>query len=165
MSDLYHTDHYKWLTKQVALLASKQFNELDLDNLLEELEMGIKGDLREFRHRLETLIAHLLKMNYQTTVLKDACSNYFIKKWIGTIKESRKKINELITENYSLKNYIEEAMVVAYVNAKEQAIDEMNIHAASKKQRLDNNSLPNECPWDFDKLMETEWYPLNGVEI
>ncbi|WP_257292750.1 DUF29 domain-containing protein [Endozoicomonas sp. ONNA1] len=165
MNNLYHTDHHKWLTQQLALLANKEFDKLDLDNLLEELELSIDDKIRELKRRLRTLIAHLLKCDYQTTILKDACNNHFVKKWLGTIKRTRIDIVDLFEKNHSLKNYVKETMVKAYQEAKEEAIDGMNIHARNAYTPLDDNSFPDTCPWSFEQIMETEWYPLNGVSL
>ncbi|WP_257274922.1 DUF29 domain-containing protein, partial [Endozoicomonas sp. SESOKO4] len=71
MNSLYETDHHKWLTEQVGLLANKQFDQLDLENLLEELELGIEAKVDNLENYLSTLITHLLKCDYQTTVLRD----------------------------------------------------------------------------------------------
>ncbi|WP_252176769.1 DUF29 domain-containing protein [Endozoicomonas sp. 4G] len=163
MKSLYETDHHKWLSEQVGLLANKQFDELDLDNLLEELKLGINDKLRELRRRLATLICYLLKCDYQTTVLKDSCNNYFIKKWMGTIKRTRRDINELIDGNSSLKNYIEDTIVKAYPDGKEDAIGGMNQYSHSKAQLLNENSFPDTCPWSYDQMMVEDWYPLNGL--
>ncbi|WP_257291951.1 DUF29 domain-containing protein [Endozoicomonas sp. ONNA1] len=165
MTSLYHSDHHKWLSEQVSLLDNEEFDKLDIKNLVEELELNLMSDLRELGRRLKTLISHLLKMNYQTTVLKDACNNHFIKKWIGTIRRTREDIIDLIEKNPSLKNCIGEVMAEAYPKAKNQAIDEMNDYAHNAYDRLNKDSFPTQCPWNFEQIMETEWYPLNGVEI
>lgn len=35
---LYEVDDFKWLEETVKLIKKKEFNDLDLDNLVEELE-------------------------------------------------------------------------------------------------------------------------------
>jgi hypothetical protein len=37
LKTLYETDDYQWLTETIDLLKKKQFADLDLDNLIEEL--------------------------------------------------------------------------------------------------------------------------------
>jgi len=63
--NLYDTDFLIWVERQVKLLRGRQFDQLDLDHLTDEIaDMG--GQLkRELRHRLELLLMHLLKYRYQ----------------------------------------------------------------------------------------------------
>ncbi|WP_257291950.1 DUF29 domain-containing protein [Endozoicomonas sp. ONNA1] len=165
MSDLYHTDPYKWLTEQVSLLADRRFDELDLDNLLEELELSLQDKVDRLASELKTLIQHSLKMEYQTTVLRESvATGRVLRKWKGSIRHPRTAIEMLLAGTPSLYQQSNEALAIAYPNAKKDAIKEMNDHL-HKSQHLNEDSFPNECPWSFDKLMETEWYPLNGVEI
>jgi len=37
-TDLYNQDFYAWVQEQAALLKARQFEALDLDNLIEEVE-------------------------------------------------------------------------------------------------------------------------------
>jgi hypothetical protein len=61
----YQNDFYSWTQQQVALLKSKQFNKLDFDNLIEEIEsMGI-SEKRELISHLTILLGHLLKWKIQ----------------------------------------------------------------------------------------------------
>ncbi len=40
-SDLYEQDYYLWIEKTISLLENRQFSDLDLDNLIEEIsDMG-----------------------------------------------------------------------------------------------------------------------------
>ncbi|WOG28276.1 DUF29 domain-containing protein [Endozoicomonas sp. 8E] len=161
MNSLYNTDYHQWLSQQVTLLKTQNFNQLDLENLIEDLELSIKQDLRELENRLSTLLTHLLKCNYQTSVLRESTSTgRVLKGWMETIVRSRIKINKLVKENPSLTSRIEDSLKQAYVDGKKGAIKEMNIYVLKK---LDNNSFPDECPWSYEQIMTEDWYPLNGV--
>jgi hypothetical protein len=37
-SDLYNQDYYQWVQETVKLLKQRNFQELDLDNLIEEIQ-------------------------------------------------------------------------------------------------------------------------------
>jgi len=63
---LYEQDFYSWIQHHVALLKDSRFDEIDVDNLIEELEGMAKKDERELISRLIILIAHLLKWQYQS---------------------------------------------------------------------------------------------------
>ncbi|WP_252178770.1 DUF29 domain-containing protein [Endozoicomonas sp. 4G] len=165
MNSLYHTDYHQWLTNQVALLRNHDFDQLDLENLLEDLELGIESKVDNLEHFLINLIHHLLKMDYQTTVLRDSvATERVLKGWMVTINNSRNGVDELIEKNNCLTSRTEKTLKEAYPKAKKRAIEAMNIYV-NKNQKLDNNSFPDECPWTYEQLITKGWYPLNGVEL
>ena len=48
----YETDFVRWIERQVALLRAQQFEQLDLDNVIEEFEaMGLPPSLPPTRSR------------------------------------------------------------------------------------------------------------------
>ncbi|WP_155120233.1 DUF29 family protein, partial [Microcystis aeruginosa] len=51
-TNLYEQDYYLWLEKTISLLENRQFSELDLENLIEE----IKDMSRRERQKLESLL-------------------------------------------------------------------------------------------------------------
>ena len=61
---LYDRDLNLWLEEAIAKLKAGDFQNLDVENLIEELE-GLAGrDRRELENRLTTLLEHLLKRIY-----------------------------------------------------------------------------------------------------
>jgi hypothetical protein len=62
---LYAEDFYLWTQQQAALLRTGQWQELDYENLAEEIESVGRSAKRELGNRLEVLLAHLLKWQYQ----------------------------------------------------------------------------------------------------
>ncbi|WP_257292751.1 DUF29 domain-containing protein [Endozoicomonas sp. ONNA1] len=165
MTSLYHTDPYKWLSEQVNLLANKRFNELDIENLIEELELNKSDKIDRLESQLKVLIQHLLKMEYQTTVLRDSvATERVLKGWRKTVRNTRDEIKRLLKKYPTVYQYRDEAIAEIYADAKRGAIDEMNDHL-HKSQKLINDSFPKTCPWDFDTIIKADWYPLNGVEI
>lgn len=61
----YETDFYAWAQHNADLLRQRQFSELDIEHLVEELESMGKRDRRELTSRFKILLAHLLKWQYQ----------------------------------------------------------------------------------------------------
>ncbi|WP_422136507.1 DUF29 domain-containing protein [Endozoicomonas sp. ALD040] len=166
MNSLYNTDYHQWLSQQVTLLRNRNFEQLDLENLLEELELGIESKVDNLESYLINLILHLLKMDYQTSVLKDSvASERVIKGWMDTIDNARDAINRLIIKNHSLKQRVKDVLSESYPAGKKGAIREMNRHMPPKCPKLDNSSFPDTCPWSFDQMMSEDWYPLNGVSL
>ncbi|WP_252178726.1 DUF29 domain-containing protein [Endozoicomonas sp. 4G] len=166
MNSLYETDYHQWLSNQVALLRDRNFDQLDLENLLEDLELGIESKVDSLESYLSTLVTHLLKCDYQTTVLRDTVATERVPKgWVKTIYRSRNNINKLISKNPCLKPRMSDILKNSYPDGKKDAIWEMNLHIPAKCPKLDNSSFPDECPWSYDQLMTEDWYPLNGVEL
>lgn len=116
---LYETDFYAWTEKQRQLLRDRQWNELDLPNLIEEIESLGKQQRQELRNRLSVLIAHLLKWQYQPQSRS--------RSWLATIRVQRREVQQLLQENPSLKPYLEEALAIAHQNGRDLAMGETNL--------------------------------------
>ncbi|MBV9390199.1 MAG: DUF29 domain-containing protein [Chroococcidiopsidaceae cyanobacterium CP_BM_ER_R8_30] len=63
-SPLYEQDFYLWLQQIAQLLKVRNFEEVDWDNLIEEIESMGRSEKRELKSRLIVLIEHLLKLMY-----------------------------------------------------------------------------------------------------
>lgn len=64
LKELYEVDDSLWLEETIKLLKNKKFQELDLDNLIEELESLAKRDKLAMASLLEQIIRHLLLLEY-----------------------------------------------------------------------------------------------------
>ncbi len=62
---LYDQDFYAWTQRQVELLRSGRWGELDIENLVEEIESLGRQERQELHNRLGVLLGHLLKWHYQ----------------------------------------------------------------------------------------------------
>jgi Domain of unknown function DUF29 len=70
IQSLYETDFYAWTEEQAKLLKDREWGQLDLPNLIEEIESLGKQQRAELRNRLSILIGHLLKFgNAQSLTL------------------------------------------------------------------------------------------------
>lgn len=100
-SMLYERDLYLWVVDTVAKLKSRNFAELDLEHLVEEIENLAGRDRREVESRLDVLLNHWLKRCYIPTP-----ENY--RGWELTIREQRKQLQRLLKQSPSLQNYLQE---------------------------------------------------------
>jgi hypothetical protein len=62
---LYDQDFHQWLEKTINQLEQKDFNDLDIDHLIEELKDLGKSDKNALESNLVILLAHLLKLKVQ----------------------------------------------------------------------------------------------------
>lgn len=140
--DQYEQDFYAWTQEQAQLLRLGKLEGLDLENLAEEIESLGKQQKQELRNRFGVLIGHLLKWEYQPSLRG--------KNWRITIDLQREEILELVSENPSLKPYLEEAITKSYKQA---------IALVVKETPLDKNDLPSECPYTFVQVFNQDFYP------
>jgi hypothetical protein len=95
-ASLHEQDFYGWVQAQAQLLKAGNFHDLDLHNLIDEVESMGASERRELMSRLEVLLAHLLKWQYQPG---RRCSS-----WLNTIEEQRVRISDHLQANPSLAN-------------------------------------------------------------
>lgn len=134
-------DSYGWAIHTAQLLKEKRMNEVDFDGIIEELEeMGISNK-HAFKNRLAQLIFHLLKWQYQP--------DFRGRSWSGTIKEQRIRLNDLLEDNPSLKSLSDEFVIKAY---------KMALTLVEKETPIDLKFLPDECPYNFDQIMDNQFY-------
>jgi len=139
---LYDTDFYGWIQNQAAMLRNRDFAALDLDNLIEEVESMGKSEKRELESRIELLLMHLLKWQYQPSFRGAS--------WEATIIEQRKRVAKHLRENPSLKGNLAEAYKETYSYAVLEAVKETGLH---------KSTFPTECPWTFDQAMDDDFWP------
>jgi hypothetical protein len=96
---LYKQDIVAWCDDTVTKLKAGQFDEIDMDSLIEEIE-GLAGrDRRELKNRFRVLLAHLLKRIYV-----ESPEDY--RGWEITIREQRQQLFDLLEQSPSLRNEI-----------------------------------------------------------
>src|SRR3954471_24657596 len=105
-NDLYEADFYAWTQEQARLLRERRWNDLDLENLIDEVESVGRSDKRQIESRLEVLIAHLLKWKFQPGRRGDS--------WLDTIFEQRGRLQTLIQDSPSLRAFFRDQVVDRY---------------------------------------------------
>ena len=95
---LYDQDFALWVETTVRQLKSKNFTELDLENLISEVESLGRQDKRELENRLITLFEHALKRRY--VPLPDC-----YRVWENTLKCTQKELKKNLRDSPSLKSY------------------------------------------------------------
>ena len=138
----YDKDFYSWTQEQAELLKHGRFSELDIDNLIEEVETMGRTEKRELESRLTVLLFHLLKWKYQDV---RQCRS-----WELSIIEQRLKFEETLKENPGLKSKLNDMLKKAYRYA---------VIEASKETKISIKIFPELCPWELDKITDSEFYP------
>ncbi len=141
LKKLYETDENLWLEETIKRLKIKDFQALDLDNLIEELEALSRRDKNKVASLIEQVIIHLLLLQYWSEE-----SDYNGNHWRGEILSFRGQLNRLCTTN--LRNYLDEELDNLYERSKK---------IVSEKAKI--KTLPNNCPYLLVQLLDETWLP------
>jgi serine phosphatase RsbU (regulator of sigma subunit) len=136
----YESDFYGWTQQQAHLLRTKEINQIDWNHLAEEIEDMGRSEKRQLESRLEILIMHLLKWQFQP--------NFRSRSWQLTIKEQRLRLEKLLQENPSLKSSLSDVS---------QKIYPLAVISAEKETGL--SSFPETCPYNLTEILATEFFP------
>jgi hypothetical protein len=136
-SGLYEDDYLAWCEQQAALLREGRLDDLDRGNIAEELETMGRSERGELENRLEVLLTHLLKRDYQRAKRS--------RSWEATINEQRSRLKRLMRRSPSLKRDLEVTVAEVYPDAVRQAAIETG---------LDPSVFPATVPWELDQLLE-----------
>ena len=139
---LYDQDFYAWANEQAALLRGGKLAQADIAHIAEEIERLGKIEKRELISLLAVLLLHLLKWRFQPTLRG--------KRWRLSVEEQRIQLALHLGDNPSLKNVLAPAIANSYPLA---------CIGAERETGLDAATFPIECPWSFDQMMNSDFWP------
>ena len=148
IESLYDTDFCGWTQEQSQALSSRDWNRLDIDHLIEEVESLGKQQRQELRNRLSILLGHLLKWEFQPQ-----CRS---RSWLATLRIQRRDIARLLKDNPSLKPYLEQSVKDAYDNGRDLAMAETD---------LPGSRFPVESPYWVEVALDPLFYPGEPSEL
>lgn len=141
---LYDQDFLRWSEDTAAKLKARDFDNLDLDNLIEEVEALGRSERKELLNRLIVIFEHLLKRCYVD-------STYDYNGWERTVRTQRTCLKVLLKQSPSLKSKwtesVEDAWIVALDNVREEYL---------------KTDFPNDCPYstDIEALLNQKYWDL-----
>lgn len=138
----YERDFYAWTQDQSTRLRTHDFANLDIDNLIEEIETMGRSERRQLTSRLEVLLIHLLKWQYQPALRG--------RSWQLTIVEQRRRIDKLLQNNPSLRPQLFDLLAEAYADA---------TFGAMRETGLPQETFPALSPYTLDEVLAVEWLP------
>ena len=133
-------DFYAWTQKQAQLLRTGKLDEIDWQNIAEEIEDMGRSEKRQLESRLEILIMHLLKWQFQP--------NLRSRSWQLTIKEQRLRLEKLLQENPSLQGNLMEVIAKVYPLA-----------SLSAERETGLSLLPEVCPYHVTEILLDDFLP------
>ena len=142
LKQLYDIDDDQWLEQTINLLKNHQFQQLDLDNLIEELEDLGREKKNAVASLLDQIIRHLLLLQYWTTE-----AEYNAVHWQEEIYNFRTQLRRTITTN--LRKYLEDELTSIY----QDALGFVKIKTTNLV------TFPTECPYSQEQLLDRSWLP------
>ncbi|CAD0220033.1 DUF29 domain-containing protein [Planktothrix agardhii] len=139
-STTHEQDFYAWTQEQSQLLKTGQLHQIDWQNIAEEIEDMGRSEKRQLESRLELLIMHLLKWQFQP--------NLRSRSWQLTIKEQRLRLEKLLQKNPSLQPNLTEAIEDVYPLA-----------TLSVERETGLSLFPETCPYTLTEILSLEFLP------
>jgi len=142
---LYEQDFYLWIQTTSQLLREGKFDQLDMENLIEEVDSMGWSEKKELRNRLIVLIEHLLKLQYWTEE-----KNFSARDWRGTLVEQRRQIDYIPADSPSLKSVFNDIFINCYTDARNDTI---------RKYQLPSELFPEESPFSLIQILDADFIP------
>ncbi|WP_250889326.1 DUF29 domain-containing protein [Planktothrix agardhii] len=139
LKTLYETDDVEWLQETVKLIKNHQFEQLDLENLIEELEDLGREKKNAVVSLLEQIIRHLLLLQY----------------WTGEVEYNKVHPEE---EIYSFRVQLRRKITTNLRNYLDSEFDSIYQDALGFVKIKTQNSVdfPLECPYTLEQLLNIE---------
>jgi len=141
-STLYNQDYYQWIQQTVKLLEQRNFQELDLDNLIEEIQDLALNEKQTIETNLIVVLKLLLKWQYQPEQHSGEIK--------ASIRRHRYKIRDDLKVSPSLKTHLSEIWLESYQEARLQAADETGLSV---------EIFPEQCPITIENILNTDYLP------
>jgi hypothetical protein len=146
---LYQRDYYAWATRQAKVLRqlarSGEDSPLDLENLAEEVaDLGI-SQRNALHSYIQNAIEHLLKLEYSSA--RDPRAG-----WSVDLVKARLGAAKVMTP--TLQRRLPAELPEIYRDARTVAVTSFAAYG-------ENTSLPLDCPYVLDQVLDVDWEPAN----
>ena len=148
----YNYDFILWTQYTIQVLEQRNFNQLDIENLILELESLLERDRQKFNNILFELLVDLLQLQYQSKVSqKDQVLTE--KNLSNSITYQRDKLQQLMNRSPSLQGLLTKCIARNYPIASSLANTEHGMEI--------RNVLPTECPYTAEQILDEQFWPNN----
>lgn len=161
-SDLYHADCYTWALQQAAALRRGDFEAVDWENVIEEIEDVGKSQKRAWESQCRRLVQHILELKHWQPEDPEVGRG-----WILSVQNARIEMEDTIDENPGLKSERDEMLRNAWrYGRKLAAIELANYDSGSEEVRGYKEAkrkwmqlIPEACPYTVEQIEDEEWWP------
>ena len=141
-TSLYDQDLSAWAAHNAQLLRNGQFNELDIEHLIEELDDMGKSEQHAIVSHMRILLMHLLKWQFQANLRSSS--------WRYSIANARIEIADLLSASPSLQRLPQTELPRVYLQAR---------RLASTETGPPPMTFPLICPYELGQVLGEEWLP------
>ena len=142
---LYDADFYVWAERQAELLRARRFDDLDLENLVEEVE-DLGGALkRSALNNAAVIVEHLLKLAHSPAV--DPRNG-----WRSSVREHRRRLQIELTPR--LGQILTDELAAVFAMARQDAAAALRDHG----EHAAADVVPAHCPYTVDQITG-DWLP------
>jgi Domain of unknown function DUF29 len=143
--NLYDEDFYVWTEAQAELMRKRQFEALDLDNLIEEIEALGRAEKSSVLNNTSVIIEHLLKLQYSPAQEPRNA-------WRASVREHRRRLRRDLTPRLRQILGAELPMLYGEIHDDTAALlQDYGEDAAA-------DALPADCPYTLDQITG-DWWP------
>ncbi|MBE9013459.1 DUF29 domain-containing protein [Pseudanabaenaceae cyanobacterium LEGE 13415] len=139
---LYETDYLQWIETTIEHLRKGDYDDIDWDNLIDEIEDMAKSQRHKLKSNLVVVLLHLLKWQYQPEKRTGS--------WEASLLEHRRRIRDAMRDSPSLKPYLETVLAESHTSARKQAKAETGLPV---------EMFPIECPYDVSSILDDDFLP------
>jgi Domain of unknown function DUF29 len=142
---LYEEDFYVWTEVQAGLLRARRFDDLDLENLIEEVEALGRAEQSKVLNNASVIIEHLLKLQFSPATEPRAG-------WGETVVEHRRRLELDLTPR--LRQILADELPRVYAPTRRATGRKLRLHG----EHAAADALPAACPFTPDQITG-DWWP------
>jgi hypothetical protein len=139
---LYEGDYLVWLENTLEKLRNQQYEQVDWENLIEEIETMGRSEKNALESNLIVILLYLLKWQYQPQKRSGS--------WERSIIEHRRRVRRALQDSPSLKPYLVTILEGSYAEAVKQAKAETGLPLAT---------FPKTCPYVLTAILDDQFFP------
>ena len=137
--ELHERDFNLWVEQTKQQIQNRDFENLDWDNLLDEIDDMGKSEKRALESYLQRLIEHILKLKYW-----ESEKERNLRHWQAEVVNFRNQIKRLLKRNPSFKKYRKEVYEEIFQDA-----------VSSRKIEFD---IPDDSFIELEKIMKEDYF-------
>jgi hypothetical protein len=134
---LYDQDFAAWADHTAQLLQQKQFEQLDLENLIDEVQDLSRRERQALYSNLKIILIHLLKWQFQPSMRSNS--------WKASVIEHRQRVHKRLRDSPSLKPYLKQVFEECYQEARA---------VAEAETALPLVTFPAHCPYSVVEVLQ-----------
>ena len=143
--ELYDQDFYAWTEAQAERLRRRQFEALDLANLIEEVEGSGNAKKSAVLSHASVIIEHLLKLQH-------SAAQEPRRGWADSILEHRDRLELELTPR--LRQVLEQELANLYALTRRRTERRLRLYDEDAAA----DALPAACPYTLDQI-RGDWWP------